>query len=43
MDGQRALDVSAKGVLDAVDQIYMNSTGCFLHGNYGEGVKPMEW
>ena len=43
MEGQRDVDVSVKGVLEAVDQIQMNNTGCFLHGNYGEGVKPMEW
>jgi tubulin alpha len=43
LEGQRNVDESTKGVLDAVDCIDLNNTGSFLHGNYGEGVKPMEW
>lgn len=41
--GQRDADESATGVLQAVDQISMETTGNFLHGNYGEGVLPMQW
>lgn len=41
--GQRDANVSAKGVLEAVDAINLSSTGCFLHGNYGDGVMPMKW
>jgi NAD(P)-dependent dehydrogenase (short-subunit alcohol dehydrogenase family) len=41
--GQRNVDESVKGVLEAIDQVSMETTGCFLHGNYGEGVKPIAW
>jgi tubulin alpha len=41
--GQRDVEPSAKGVLDAIDAITMENTGAFLHGNYGEGVKPCPW
>ena len=42
-EGQRDVDESVRGVLEAVDQVTLENTGCFLHGNYGEGVKPLEW
>jgi tubulin alpha len=42
-EGQRDVDVSVRGVLQAVDDITLDSTGCFLHGNYGEGVKALQW
>jgi NAD(P)-dependent dehydrogenase (short-subunit alcohol dehydrogenase family) len=42
-EGQRDVDVSAKGVLQAVEEVTMEKTGCFLHGGYGEGVKPINW
>jgi len=41
--GQRDVDVSVKGVLEAIDQVTLDTTGCFLHGNYGQGVKPLNW
>jgi tubulin alpha len=41
--GQRDAHVSAKGVLEAIDAISLSNTGCFLHGNYGEGVFPLKW
>jgi tubulin alpha len=41
--GQRDADVSAKGVFEAIDAISLSNTGCFLHGNYGEGVFPLNW
>jgi NAD(P)-dependent dehydrogenase (short-subunit alcohol dehydrogenase family) len=41
--GQQDVGPSAKGVLDAVDAVNMANTGAFLHGNYGEGVKPLNW
>mmetsp|Transcript_5247 Transcript_5247/g.7588 ORF Transcript_5247/g.7588 Transcript_5247/m.7588 type:complete len:256 (+) Transcript_5247:94-861(+) len=40
---QRGVVESAKGVLEAVDSITIETTGAFLHGNYGEGVKPLPW
>lgn len=42
-DGQRNVGESVKGILDAIEQVTMENTGCFLHGNYGEGVKPINW
>eukprot|EP00545_Synedropsis_sp_CCMP1620_P003053 CAMPEP_0119010030 /NCGR_PEP_ID=MMETSP1176-20130426/4748_1 /TAXON_ID=265551 /ORGANISM="Synedropsis recta cf, Strain CCMP1620" /LENGTH=281 /DNA_ID=CAMNT_0006962625 /DNA_START=143 /DNA_END=988 /DNA_ORIENTATION=+ len=41
--GQQSVGPSAKGILDAVDAITMDNTGAFWHGNYGEGVKPINW
>lgn len=41
--GQREVEPSTKGVLEAIDAITLENTGSFLHGNYGEGVKPCEW
>ena len=41
--GQRDVDESVRGVLQAIDQVTLENTGCFLHGNYGEGVKPIDW
>lgn len=42
-EGQMGVDVSTKGVLQAVDEVSLEKTGCFLHGGYGEGVKPINW
>jgi len=41
--GQREVDESVRGVLEAVDKTTMETTGSFFHGNYGEGVKTMPW
>ena len=41
--GQRDVEESAQGVLEAIDSINMDNTGAFLHGNYGEGVQPLQW
>jgi len=41
--GQRDVDESVRGVLEAIDQVTMDTSGCFLHGNYGEGVRPLRW
>ena len=43
ISGQREVDESARGVIEAIDSIGMHNTGSFLHGNYGEGVKPLPW
>jgi NAD(P)-dependent dehydrogenase (short-subunit alcohol dehydrogenase family) len=42
-DGQKEVDVSAKGVLQAIDEVSLEKTGCFLHGGYGEGVSTINW
>jgi NAD(P)-dependent dehydrogenase (short-subunit alcohol dehydrogenase family) len=42
-EGQRDADEGVRGILEAVDQVDMSTTGCFLHGNYGEGVRPLQW
>jgi len=41
--GQHDVEPSTKGVLEAIDSITLENTGAFLHGNYGEGVKPLSW
>lgn len=41
--GQRDVDVSATGVLQAIEKITLENTGAFWHGNYGEGVKQLPW
>lgn len=41
--GQRDVDESTQGVLEAIDKTTMDTTGSFFHGNYGEGVKTMPW
>ena len=41
--GQRGVEESTKGVIDAIESVSMVNTGSFLHGNYGEGVKSMPW
>jgi len=41
--GQRDVDESTRGVLEAVDQVTLATTGMFWHGNYGEGVQPISW
>ena len=33
----------AVGVLDAMDALCMNTTGSFVHGNYGGGLQPCPW
>jgi hypothetical protein len=42
-EGQRGVDESTRGVVDAINAITMDNTGAFLHGNYGEGVQLMDW
>jgi NAD(P)-dependent dehydrogenase (short-subunit alcohol dehydrogenase family) len=41
--GQKDVGPSVKGVLDAIDATTMENIGVFLHGNYGKGVKPLNW
>ena len=41
--GQRSVEEGAKGIIDAIDSLTMETTGSFIHGNYGEGIKPMMW
>jgi NAD(P)-dependent dehydrogenase (short-subunit alcohol dehydrogenase family) len=42
-EGQREVDVSVTGVLQAIEEVTMKKTGCFLHGGYGEGVSTINW
>jgi hypothetical protein len=35
--------VSVKGVLQAVDQVTLQNTGCFRDGGYGESIRPLIW
>jgi dihydroxyacetone kinase len=41
--GQRGVEESTKGVIEAIESVAMENTGSFIHGNYGEGIKPMDW
>lgn len=41
--GQRDVDESTRGVLEAVDRVTVATTGRFWHGNYGEGPKELQW
>jgi tubulin alpha len=43
LKSMREVEPSVRGVLDAVDFTNLENTGCFLHGNYGEGIKPCPW
>ena len=43
MPGQRDVESAVKGVLQAVETVTMENTGIFLHGNYGDGVKSINW
>jgi NAD(P)-dependent dehydrogenase (short-subunit alcohol dehydrogenase family) len=42
-EGMHDVEESVRGVLQAVDMTSMANTGCFLHGNYGDGVLPLQW
>lgn len=39
----RPVEGGARGVVQAVDALSMETTGGFVHGNYGEGLKPLPW
>jgi tubulin alpha len=41
--GQFDVRESVRGVLQGMEQVTMDNTGCFLHGNYGQGVKQLQW
>ena len=41
--GQYDVDVSVQGVIEAIDAITLQTTGSFLHGNYGQGIKSLPW
>mmetsp|Transcript_39553 Transcript_39553/g.112174 ORF Transcript_39553/g.112174 Transcript_39553/m.112174 type:complete len:250 (-) Transcript_39553:170-919(-) len=34
---------SVVGMLQAIDDVSIATTGSFIHGNYGEGTKPCPW
>mmetsp|Transcript_23983 Transcript_23983/g.64881 ORF Transcript_23983/g.64881 Transcript_23983/m.64881 type:complete len:251 (-) Transcript_23983:427-1179(-) len=37
------VEPSVRGVIEGIDATTMENTGCFVHGNYGEGIKPCPW
>ena len=39
----RPVDGGARGVIEAIDALTMETTGGFIHGNYGNGLKPCPW
>jgi NAD(P)-dependent dehydrogenase (short-subunit alcohol dehydrogenase family) len=39
----KPVEGGARGVVQAVDALSMDTTGGFVHGNYGEGLKPLPW
>jgi len=39
----KEIEPSVRGVVEAIDATTLDSTGCFVHGNYGEGIKPLPW
>ena len=39
----RSREGGGRGVLMALDALTMETTGSFVHGNYGEGLKPCPW
>jgi tubulin alpha len=41
--GQHGVEESTRGVIEAIESVGMENTGSFIHGNYGEGIKPMDW
>ena len=44
MPGQRPVDVSVQGILEAIhNNVTVENSGQFWHGNYGEGVKHCNW
>ena len=42
-EGQRDVEESVRGVIEAIDATTLATTGSFFHGNYGEGIKPLPW
>ncbi|EEH55555.1 uncharacterized protein MICPUCDRAFT_60347 [Micromonas pusilla CCMP1545] len=39
----KPVEGGGRGVLMALDALTMETTGSFVHGNYGEGLKPCPW
>jgi tubulin alpha len=39
----RKVEPSTKGVIEAIESVNLENTGSFIHGNYGEGIKPCPW
>ena len=39
----RPVEGGARGVVQAMDALSIETTGGFVHGNYGEGLKPLPW
>jgi len=41
--GQRRVEDSVQGIVQAIDYVNLDTTGCFVTGNYGAGIKPLSW
>lgn len=39
----KPVEGGAEGVVHALDALTMDTTGSFVHGNYGNGLKPCPW
>ena len=39
----RPVEPGCVGVVQAIDALTMQTTGSFIHGNYGNGLKPCPW
>ena len=39
----RPVEPGVAGVVQAIDALTMETTGSFIHGNYGNGLKPCPW
>jgi len=39
----RPVEPGCAGVVQAIDALTMETTGSFIHGNYGNGLKPCPW
>jgi NAD(P)-dependent dehydrogenase (short-subunit alcohol dehydrogenase family) len=42
-EGQMEVGVSGTGVLQAIDEVTLEKTGCLFHGGYGKGVRTINW
>mmetsp|Transcript_6721 Transcript_6721/g.22338 ORF Transcript_6721/g.22338 Transcript_6721/m.22338 type:complete len:248 (-) Transcript_6721:142-885(-) len=39
----RSVESGALGCLQAIDAVTLENSGSFVHGNYGDGLKPCPW
>ena len=41
--GGATVEDATKGLMEIIDNMKIEETGTFWHGNYGKGVKPLPW